>query len=257
MKTIISEQLANIETIHKIKILYACESGSRAWGFPSPDSDYDVRFIYIRSLEDYLSIKSYDDYLNFPLNDELDINGWDIQKALKLINKSNTTVFEWLQSPITYHIENNFKDNLWRFCRHYFCPRSNIHHYLGIAKGAAASIEKDEVKIKKLFYVLRPLLAALWCIEQRSIAPMSIIPLMDLLPKDLRLKVISLIEIKATANEGSIIQIDNDLKRWIDETYSFCSEKSSELEKVYFDTDLANTFFRKTIEQYDYTRNKR
>lgn len=92
------------------------------------------------------------------------------------------------------------KDDLWTLCQSYFCPRSNIHHYLGIARGAMETMDGKDIKIKKLFYVLRPILAALWCIEKNTIAPMSIFPLMDLLTDDLRKKVLSLIELKSTAN---------------------------------------------------------
>ncbi|NDV93887.1 nucleotidyltransferase domain-containing protein [Dysgonomonas sp. 521] len=181
MKTTITGKLQEIEQRHRIRILYACESGSRAWGFPSPDSDYDVRFIYVRPLDSYLSIKETDDYLNFPLTDELDINGWDIRKTMKLISRSNTTPFEWIQSPVVYYEQEGFKDEVWNLCQNYFCRRSNIHHYLGIARGAMASIKDEELKIKKLFYILRPLLAAMWCIEKNSIAPMNISPLLELI----------------------------------------------------------------------------
>lgn len=56
MRERIIELLHSIEAEHGVKVLYACESGSRAWGFASPDSDYDVRFVYVRPLEDYLSL---------------------------------------------------------------------------------------------------------------------------------------------------------------------------------------------------------
>src|SRR3954464_6280309 len=100
MREQIEEALGAIERECGVRMLYACESGSRAWGFPSPDSDYDVRFFYLRPLSFYLSVAERKDQLDFPINDELDIKGWDIRKALQLVCKSNTTPFEWLQSPI-------------------------------------------------------------------------------------------------------------------------------------------------------------
>ena len=247
MKKIIEEKLQQIEKEHGIKILYSCESGSRAWGFPSPDSDYDVRFIYSRKLEDYLTIQPKKDHLSFPINDELDIYGWDISKVLQLIAKSNTTPFEWLQSPVIYREEKAFKKELWQLCQSYFCPRSNIHHYLGIAKGALETMQDEEIKIKKLFYVFRPILAALWCANRNTIAPMSIFPLMDLLPNDLRKKILSLIELKSTANESCLIGIDQDIRTWIDQTFDYCMEASLQLTKKLFDRKIANEFFRKTI----------
>lgn len=247
MKTIIQQKLTEIEKAHGIKILYSCESGSRAWGFSSPDSDYDVRFIYTRPLDDYLTIYPKKDHLSFPINDELDIYGWDISKVLQLIIKSNTTPFEWLQSPVIYKEDEIFKEELWQLCQSYFCPRSNIHHYLGIAKGAMETMEEEDIKIKKLFYVLRPILATLWCADRNTIAPMSIFPLMDLLTDDLRRKILSLIELKSTAKEGHPIKIDADIKVWIDQTFTYCMESSLQLEKKVFDRKIADEFFRKTV----------
>lgn len=247
MKTTIQEKLKHIEQEHKIKILYACESGSRAWGFPSPDSDYDVRFIYTKSADSYLSIRNEKDFMDFPLGSELDINGWDLKKTLELICKSNSVPFEWLQSPIVYYGDRTFATELWTVCQSYFCARTNIHHYLGIAKGAMASLDGDEIGIKKLFYVLRPLLSALWCLERKSIAPMSILPLIELMPKELEQKVLSLIDMKSTAKERFVIQLDSSLRLWIDTTIEKCIRESKDIEKRYFDTDMLDTFFRKTI----------
>ena len=140
-----------------------------------------------------------------------------------------------------------FKDELWQLCQSYFCPRSNIHHYLGIAKGAMEAMQNEDIKIKKLFYVLRPLLAALWCAKQDTIAPMSIFPLMDLLSDDLRRKVLSLIELKSAASEGFIIKMDSDIKQWIDMTHDYCMEASKQMERKPFDIGEGNVFFRKMI----------
>lgn len=247
MKRIIEKKLQQIETEYGIKILYSCESGSRAWGFPSPDSDYDVRFIYARPFEEYLAIRPERDHLSFPINDELDIYGWDISKVLQLTTKSNTTPFEWLQSPVIYQEEAAFRESLWQLCQGYFCPRSNIHHYLGIAKSAMETMRGDEIKIKKLFYVLRPVLAALWCARRNTIAPMSIYPLMDLLTDDLHKKVLSLIGFKSTANESYLIKIDRDIKIWIDQAFDDCMEFSRQLEKRTSNTREADEYFRKII----------
>jgi predicted nucleotidyltransferase len=99
---LILEQLEQIEQEEQVTILYACESGSRAWGFPSQDSDYDVRFIYLHKPEWYLSIYDKRDVIERPINNMLDINGWDLRKALNLFRKSNPPLLEWLQSPIQY-----------------------------------------------------------------------------------------------------------------------------------------------------------
>lgn len=247
MEATIKEKLKHIEKEYSVKILYACESGSRAWGFPSPDSDYDVRFVYVKSEDSYLSIRCEKDFMDFPLNDDLDINGWDLRKTLQLISKSNSVPFEWLQSPISYYGDKIFVDELWTLCQSYFCARTNMHHYLGIARGAMESMNGDEIKIKKLFYVLRPLLSALWCLEKKAIAPMNIVPLMELMPRELARKVLYLINQKATAEERFVIQLDNSLKLWIDETFGKCIRASKEIEKQYFGVELLDVFFRTTI----------
>ena len=102
MQNVIEEQLKEIEEKENVKIIYCVESGSRAWGFASPDSDYDVRFIYVRNKEDYLKLNKNRDVIEWRLDDVLDINGWDIQKALRLLYKSNPTLIEWSMSPIVY-----------------------------------------------------------------------------------------------------------------------------------------------------------
>lgn len=167
MKTVILDKLKYIEQKYEVKILFACESGSRAWGFPSPDSDYDVRFIYVKPIDEYLSIQNQKDFMDFPLSDELDINGWDLKKTLELVYKSNSVPFEWLQSPIVYYEDKDFTDELLALCQSYFCARTNIHHYLGIARGAMETMDGNEIGIKKLCYILRPLLSALWCLEKK------------------------------------------------------------------------------------------
>lgn len=253
MQQTIIDKLGEIEQEHKIKLLFACESGSRGWEFPSPDSDYDVRFIYVRPYRFYLSVQDRKYDLRFPINGELDMYGWDIRKVLQLIKKSNTTPFEWLQSPIVYRQEEGFKNELWSLCQHYFGQRSNIHHYLGIAKGALDTITQEgEIKIKKLFYVLRPLLAAKWCLEQKSIAPMTIGPLMTLLPVDLKKQVRDLIALKTNAAESFVINISADLRSYIDNEFSRVAETSNNLKKDHFDADKLDDLFVTTITQYDY-----
>ena len=102
MNDLVVQKLHEIEQTEQIKILLAVESGSRAWGFDSPDSDYDVRFIYVRPRNEYLKLNKNRDVIELPINDLLDINGWDLDKTLTLLYKSNPTLFEWFSSPIVY-----------------------------------------------------------------------------------------------------------------------------------------------------------
>ena len=253
MEKVIISKLKEVAAEHTIKMLFACESGSRGWQFASTDSDYDVRFIYTRPYKYYLSVQERKYDLHFPITDELDMYGWDIRKVLQLIYKSNTTPFEWLQSPIVYIQNEEFQKAIWQLCQHYFSQRSNMHHYLGIARGALDAIAQDgEMKIKKLFYVLRPLLAAKWCWLQNGIAPMSIEPLMAILPTRLQTEVYDLIKIKATAAESFAITISAGLQSFINDEMSNLQEVAADLEKRYFDVRQLDDFFVQTIIQYDY-----
>lgn len=134
MREKIQEQLRRIEEAENIKILLSVESGSRAWGFASPDSDYDVRFIYIRRLEDYLRLDTNRDVIELPIDDVLDINGWDLQKTLRLLHKSNPTLFEWFSSPIVYQ-KTEFADKVRDLMMHYFSSKKTLYHYVSMAEG--------------------------------------------------------------------------------------------------------------------------
>jgi uncharacterized protein len=247
MEKIIKEKLKTIVKDSGIKILYSCESGSRGWQFPSPDSDYDVRFIYSQPFNNYLSVEELSTDLKFPIGEELDIYGWDIKKVLQLVRKSNTTPFEWLQSPIIYQEVPHFRVELWDLCQQYFSQRSNILHYLGIAKGAQETMEGDKIKIKKLFYVLRPLLSAKWCLEKNSIAPMTIIPLLELVPSKIKTIIQALIDLKATAAEGFVITVDDIVLEYINKETAHCYDAVNDLKSDRFDAEPLNRFFRKTI----------
>lgn len=255
MQTTIFDKLRLLEKDNHIKILFACESGSRGWEFPSPDSDYDVRFIYIRTINEYLSVAEKQDHLSFPINDELDIYGWDLIKVLRLVRKSNTTPFEWLQSPIVYHEEPGFRDDLMKLCKQYFSQRSNTHHYLGIARGAMDTMNTEgEITIKKLFYILRPLLAAKWCMDKNRIAPMSIEPLLALLPEPLQAKLRALILQKSTAGESFMIKPEQELLTWLKDTEQEYITASRDLERTHFEPGPLDKFFRDIIYRYDNTR---
>ncbi len=162
IKNEILKRLRNAEKEHSVKILYACESGSRAWGFASPDSDYDVRFIYVREKDWYLSfdVESKRDVIEYPIVDEIDCSGWDIRKALYLFTKSNGALLEWLNSPIKYIEDGSFAQNMRDISPRALNKTALCYHYSHMAKkNAQEYLLKDKVKLKKYFYVLRPLLA--------------------------------------------------------------------------------------------------
>ena len=172
IKTVVSEKLNEIEQRENVRILHCVESGSRAWGFESPDSDYDVRFIYVRPKDYYLKLESTRDVIEWQLDDTLDINGWDIQKMLRLLYKSNPTVFEWSSSPIIYKTTDDWSA-VSEVIGSYFQVKAGLYHYLSMAKtNYHAYFKGEQVKLKKYFYVLRPLLACRYIIDNGKPPPM-------------------------------------------------------------------------------------
>ena len=171
IEELILSKIREIEEKDNIKVLHAIESGSRAWGFASPDSDYDVRFVYVRNKNFYLSLRENKDFIDWELNEVLDINGWDIKKALKHFHKSNATLFEWSNSPIVYYTTDEWKELYDRTACKYFACKSALYHYYGTAKKNYYDyLCYDMVNYKKYFYVLRPILACKW-IEERKCPP--------------------------------------------------------------------------------------
>ena len=174
IKEIVQSKLLEIEKEHAVKILYAVESGSRAWGFESTDSDYDVRFIYVHSKNWYLNILPKKDVIEYPITSEYDYSGWDLRKTLFLLNKSNPVLFEWLKSPIVYRKDDFFFSVMEEMAKPYFSPISSVYHYLHMANGNYRSyLQTDEVKIKKYFYVLRPIMACMWIETNNEPPPME------------------------------------------------------------------------------------
>ncbi|MCH5198226.1 MAG: nucleotidyltransferase domain-containing protein [Oscillospiraceae bacterium] len=197
MEKLIKLKLNEIEEKENVKILIAVESGSRAWGFASPDSDYDVRFIYIRPKEFYLRLDKPRDVIEWQLDNTLDINGWDIFKTLRLLNKSNPTLFEWNSSPIVYKSTVEWR-SVSAVINKYFVSKSGLYHYLSTAKSNYTEYLKGEtVKLKKYFYVIRPMLACKWILSEGTPPPMLFSELMEkYLDEEIKPDVIKLLDLK-------------------------------------------------------------
>lgn len=173
MREEIMANLRAIEATHDVTVLFACESGSRGWGFASPDSDYDVRFIYVNHLPWYLTVTPRRDVIEVPISGDLDINGWDLRKALGLMRESNPTLLEWLRSPIVYCDDAVAMPRLRALSEAVFSNARAWHHYSSMArKNFREHLQADEVRYKKYLYVLRPLLAARWIRTQPGVPPM-------------------------------------------------------------------------------------
>lgn len=219
MRALILEKLKEIEETEDVRILHAVESGSRAWGFPSPDSDYDVRFIYVHKPEFYLKLEKTRDVIELPINDMLDINGWDLDKTLRLLHGSNPTLFEWMSSPIVYR-QTDFLKQISPIMDQYFSCKSGLHHYLSMAEGNYREYLKGEtVRAKKYFYVLRPILACKWILEKQTKPPMLFHELVSSqLEPELRPAVERLLDLKMNAPEIKEIPRVDEINQYLDRT---------------------------------------
>ncbi len=180
----IQDNLKEIERRYGVRILLAVESGSRAWGFASPDSDYDVRFIYLQKRDEYLRIDRTEEVIEWKLDEVLDINGWDLKKALYAFAKGNPNVIEWADSPIIYH-----EDPLWKtVCGtavSYFSEKAALCHYYGTANNTFRSwLTGDLIRYKKYFYALRPLLCCRWIERYHEAPPMEFTRLLKLFSEE-------------------------------------------------------------------------
>jgi uncharacterized protein len=182
--TEIMHRLARAEEEHGVRILLAVESGSRAWGFASPNSDYDVRFIYAREPDWYqaVDLEERRDVIEYEIVDDIDLNGWDVRKALRLFWKSNPAFVEWVQSPIRYIEHGGFAERARALLPEAYAVESGMYHYCSMAKNTERAYLRDaQVSLKKYFYALRPLLAVLWLERYATPAPIEFGKLLHLI----------------------------------------------------------------------------
>ena len=205
VRNIITNELKALEKKENIKILFAVESGSRAWGFESKDSDYDVRFVYIRPLEWYMSISKRKETLEVMINDDLDFAGWDLNKALELLAKSNPPLGEWLNSGIVYMERDNIISEFEGLFNKYLRETALVYHYLSMASKDMETLRKNrEIKLKKYFYMLRSLLASKWVMLYHEKPPILLKRLLTLVKDEtFHREVNKLLEIKKAGDEGT------------------------------------------------------
>ncbi|HJR73947.1 MAG TPA: nucleotidyltransferase domain-containing protein [Luteimonas sp.] len=221
------DALSGIEREHQVRVLFACESGSRGWGFSSPDSDYDARFIYVHEPDWYVTVlertrpgQSQRDVIELPIDDELDVSGWDLRKALRLLAKSNPTLSEWLRSPIIYRQQDETADELRELASRFYSPISAWHHYFSMAKSNYRGyLQGEKVRTKKYLYALRPVLACQWIQQSDDPPPMAFETLLErLLPGGmLRERIDALLAVKRSSAEVAqgprIVEINDFLER--------------------------------------------
>lgn len=211
MKEHVLEALTRIERAHRVRVLLAVESGSRAWGFASPDSDYDVRCIYVHEPDWYLSVFERRDVIEEMLPRDLDVSGWELRKTLRLFAKCNLALNEWLLSPQTYLEVREFREQLSQLIPQFFNPIAGIHHYRSTAESSFKDNYADgRIKIKKLFYVLRPLLACRWIEKSLTQPPTEFSQLVaaSWVSEAEKQWIAGLLEQKAEAREAQPIVLD-------------------------------------------------
>ena len=253
----IKAKLEQTAIINHITIPIAIESGSRAWGFPSPDSDYDCRFVFIRRYEDYLNLWPLRDVVELPLDKIYDINGWDLSKAIKLLANGNAVIVEWLNSPIFYTLNHDFRNGFLELASN-IAPRNKIiRHYFHLSmsnfKNHIANLE--EISQKKMLYSLRPAMALKWMRihENENIAPMNLQSLMKGadLKIDLKEEIEEVLRQKIISKEKGKCKPNPKIISFIEEELQFAGSCEPDNSPISEDQqDLANSFFKNSIEKY-------
>lgn len=248
----ILERLDAIEEEHSVRIPLAVESGSRAWGFASPDSDYDCRFVYVRPKRAYLAVFGQKDTIEYTPDAVFDLNGWDVRKTIEHLVKSNAVMLEWLQSGAVYRRRDEVAQALWQLGTASFCPVKTTWHYLSMARNKLAEIEADGTAIlKKYFYVLRPLACTRFIREHNEIPFMEYhrnLKNIDV-PDMVRSEIDALMAKKQQTQEKGQIEPNEILLRYFAQEVSLAQNWLSGREKRQpVDLEEANKCFQKILE---------
>lgn len=255
MQNKIQQYLKQIETDKDITILLACETGSRAWGFPSPDSDYDIRILYVHKKDWYLSLSEKKDSIDLMFeNNDIDITGWDLKKSMKLLAKSNAALLERIQSPIVYQSHPEFVEQITVLANVQYSRIATIHHYLSMTKGFVFDINSEsDYKLKKFFYALRSAMACKWIMDKESIPPIEFKKMyMNLdLDHSLVTRINELILLKSTISEGYLHSGEEDIRQFMDDLIKEADQKRKNLPSAKGNMDDLNDMFINTVTQYD------
>lgn len=243
----VKDILNEIQRKKKIKLLFACETGSRAWGFPSTDSDYDVRFIYMHEREWYLSLSLRKDTIEH-IDGEMDITGWDLRKCLLLLKKSNAPLIERFQSPITYYEDEGFKKEFKELIGQYYSPTAVFYHHYSLAQKFWEELkDQNDIKLKSYFYLIRSLLSCHWITKEQRVLPMDIEGLMTLIDNEQRIEIRKLIQLKANVDEKYLYRADKKLTAWIVELFELLKSSKDDLGISRSDNSALNSFFLKMV----------
>lgn len=247
METRILEKLSEIEREKGIEILFAVESGSRAWGFESPDSDYDIRFVYKHKLDWYLNLSEKEDVIEFMTEDNLDGSGWDLRKTLRLLNKSNASFLGWLYSPIVYRSNEKFLNDLKILAKGSFNPIAGFHHYHNMCKNFEEKLSIGELTLKSYFYAIRTALCASWIYKTEAIPPVWFKDLYPIVDEKYRRKLDELIELKSKLTEKENVEIPLELIELAKNVFTENERVKDRLKPGKSNTRALNDFFLKQL----------
>lgn len=250
MLHLVPEKLAQIEREYGVRVLYAAESGSRAWGTNSEQSDFDVRFIYIRPREDYLRLEQTRDVLEFPIADGWDMCGWDLSKTLRLLHNANSQIYEWFTSPVVY-VDRGFSLRIDPVLNACFSTKTAVNHYLHQAELKMKKAEKAEKpKVKQYLYALQHLGTARWVLERRAPMPVSYDIAVRQLPEELRQAARELLLQKMTCPQEPLMEhsefLESRLREERDRIQLAIEALPKEPEK---DWEVLNRFFLAELER--------
>ena len=251
----ILSQLSEIEETNAVRILYACESGSRAWGFASTDSDYDVRFFYIHPKDWYLSLdlEQQRDVIELPIENDLDITGWDVRKTLQLFGKSNPPLYEKLFSSIVYLEHGWFAKRLRVLSEDFYNTKSATYHYFNMARDNwRTHLQGEMVNRKKYLYALRPVLAVMWIERDLGVVPIEFMKLVEELVEDPELKseIESLVEKKRLGSELDCSPQFPAIQSFLARELERQAESAKDYSLPKGDTQTLNQFFKELLNEY-------
>lgn len=245
---LILDKLKEIEKENDIEILFAVESGSRAWGFSSPDSDYDIRFVYKNKKNWYLSPWEKKDTIDFFTEQDLDGSGWDLKKTLLLLSKSNTPLLEWINSSTFYFKNEKVLNLIKEIAEDCFSPITSSYHYLSMSKKFLELCNGDEVKLKSYFYCLRTTLANKWIIDKDTFPPVLMADMFELLPDNILVKIQNLITLKSQKDESYLHPQDWEVFQFLEKTILENEEKTKLLRSGNLNKNKAEKIFIKILE---------
>ncbi len=252
MKDKIEYYLQQLEKEKDIRILFACETGSRAWGFASPDSDYDIRVLYVHELDWYLSLSDKkDDLVLMAENNDIDITGWELRKSLRLLNKSNVSMIERLQSPIHYRCDPEFLEKMLEITKANYSRKAAVYHYKSMAGKFLDDMDNSSsYKLKGFFYALRACSACKWILDRKELPPIEFMELLNgiEMKSNLMTRIKELIALKATVDESYMHkEYESDLFHFMQACLDRVKLESQNLPTGNGSWEASEAFFKKVV----------